>query len=206
MLQHYDIRHFHKKLRQFGRWLTAILLMLFLLGVSGAQAKSQAFSEDQVKAVYLFNLTSFVSWPSIAFDAPDTPLRSAVLGDGDAASFIEIFRKVIKGESFGRRAIVIDRLLSSADPSGYHILFIPTSQGPAESRLLNSIKGRSILTVGDSSGFCQRGGVVNLLRRGNRINLEINIDAAKAANLKISSKLLRIATIVQTSGQNGGDQ
>jgi len=47
--------------------------------------------------------------------------------------------------------------------------------------------------------------VINLLRRGNRIGLEANVAAARAAGLQVSSKLLRIATIVNTpSGKGGG--
>jgi hypothetical protein len=59
-----------------------------------------------------------------------------------------------------------------------------------------SLKERSILTVSDTEGAAQRGVMIRLVTEKNKIRLRINLQAAKAANLTISSKLLRPAEIV----------
>jgi hypothetical protein len=64
--------------------------------------------------------------------------------------------------------------------------------------VLDSLKGRPILTVGDTDRFAGRGGMIRFVTDRNRIRLRINLEAATAANLKISSKLLRPAEIVAT--------
>jgi hypothetical protein len=66
-------------------------------------------------------------------------------------------------------------------------------------QILASLKNRSILIVGDGDDFVQRGGMIRLATAQNKIRLIINVDAAKAANLTISSKLLRAAELVTPS-------
>jgi hypothetical protein len=56
-----------------------------------------------------------------------------------------------------------------------------------------ALKGRSILTVGDTEGFAEDGGIIRFVTEKNRIRFRINVDAAEAAHLVISSKLLRLA-------------
>ncbi len=49
--------------------------------------------------------------------------------------------------------------------------------------------------------FANRGGIIKLFKAGTKIKFEVNIDAANAANLKISSKLLNLAKIVKNDQQ-----
>jgi len=65
-------------------------------------------------------------------------------------------------------------------------------------QILGALKGRSILTVGDADEFVERGGVIRFVTENNKVRLRINLEAAKAAHLTISSKLLRSAEIVAT--------
>jgi len=52
------------------------------------------------------------------------------------------------------------------------------------------------LTIGDTKGFAQQGVIINFYIKDEKVRFEINVDAAKRANLKISAKLLRLAKIV----------
>ena len=53
-----------------------------------------------------------------------------------------------------------------------------------------------MLTVTDADEPAPRGVIIGLLKRDNRIRLRIDLQAARASNLTISSKLLRPAEIV----------
>jgi hypothetical protein len=46
------------------------------------------------------------------------------------------------------------------------------------------------------AGFAERGGMIHFIAERSRIRLKINLPAAEAAGLTISSKLLRAAEIV----------
>jgi hypothetical protein len=58
---------------------------------------------------------------------------------------------------------------------------------------LAELKGRSVLTVGETDRFVAAGGIISLGLRDSRIRFEIDAGAASAAKLKISSKLLSLA-------------
>ncbi len=52
--------------------------------------------------------------------------------------------------------------------------------------------------MSDGENFAKRGGMIQFVNDKNRIRLRINLEAAQAANVVISSKLLRVAEIVRT--------
>jgi hypothetical protein len=81
------------------------------------------------------------------------------------------------------------------------ILYVSASKPEELQRILASLKGRSILTVGDEDGFNRMGGMIRFVNENNRIRLRINLGEARAAGLTISSKLLRPAEIVTTKGE-----
>jgi hypothetical protein len=55
--------------------------------------------------------------------------------------------------------------------------------------------------VSDADGFAERGGMIRFVTDRNHIRLQINVDAAQAANLTISSKLLRVADLAAPRGR-----
>jgi hypothetical protein len=75
------------------------------------------------------------------------------------------------------------------------VLFISRTNPDQLGHIMAVLKGRSILTVGDTEGFYQGGGIIRFVTEKNRIRFRINVDAAEAAHLVISSKLLRLAEV-----------
>ena len=51
--------------------------------------------------------------------------------------------------------------------------------------------------MGESPGFASGGGGINFFIEGKRMRFEINPEATKRANLRVSSKLLRLARVVE---------
>lgn len=166
--------------RRFGR---ALLLAAFVSAGLPARAGD---IEAKVEAAYLFHLTKFVDWPT----PPAGEFRICVLGDAAVEGMM--------AELSGRQ--VHDSVLrvetdNIADPAACHILFI----GRGDRRLpelLKRLRGTPVLTVSDATDFARRGGIVGFYAEAGKIRLEINPDAARAANLKISAKLLELARTV----------
>jgi hypothetical protein len=74
-----------------------------------------------------------------------------------------------------------------------HLLFICPSEKIYIPVILKSLKGQGVLTVADSEGFLEAGGIISLVMEENKVRFEINIDAAKQAEIQIRSQLLRLA-------------
>jgi len=170
-----------------------LLVILLEAGFFAAPIRAQAFKEYDVKAAFLYHLAQFVEWPPEAFPAPENPLVVGVLG---ADPFGESLDEVFKDEEVKNRKLKVERYHNMEEVKVCHILFISQSEAGRLDQVFSSLKGRKILTVGDTESFAQRGGIVRFLTEKNKVRLRINIEAAKAASLTISSKLLRAADLV----------
>ena len=63
------------------------------------------------------------------------------------------------------------------------------------------LKGLPILTIGETPTFARRGGIINFIVVDDKVRFEVNVEAAKQADINISSRLLALAKIVpQTDG------
>lgn len=150
--------------------------------------------EYLIKAAILFNLTKFATWPASAFSSDQAPVRVCILGRnpfGRAAASLD-------GKKVGRRPLELTAIGDIATVNMCHVLFISDSERDRIGAVLDSIARAPVLTVADFDTFSTAGGMVELARSEDRSRLEINVDAARRAGLKISSKLLRLADTVDT--------
>lgn len=172
-------------------WLVAALLSAWPPAVSAAERLPSP--EYQLKAVFLFNFAQFVEWPESAFPKPDAPVVIGVLGADPFDGYLD---DLVKGEKVGARPIVTRRFQRVQDVTACHILFVCGSEARQVDQIFAVLKGRSILTVSDINRFAVRGGVVRFYSEAGKIRFRINIQAAKAAGLTISSKILRPDMII----------
>jgi hypothetical protein len=148
--------------------------------------------EYQVKAVFLFNFSQFVNWPPAAFSSSNAPFIIGIVGHDPFGSYIN---ETVAGEKMMGHPIKVLRCENKEDIKECHILFIAHDQSIED--IVSSLDNRSILTVSDEADFTRHGGMIRFFTENNKIRLEINISAVKAAKLNISSKLLRVAQIVE---------
>jgi hypothetical protein len=153
-------------------------------------AQTATSPEYQIKAVFLFNFAQFVDWPPKAFADAQTPLVIGILGEDLFGSYLD---ETVRGEKVNNRPLVVQRFRRIGEIKACHVLFISRSENARLEEILASLKGRSILTVGDNDDFALRGGMIRFVTEKNKIRMRINLEAVKAANLTISSKLLRLA-------------
>jgi len=104
----------------------------------------------------------------------------------------------VRGEKVNDRRLEVRRPHGLEEVEGCHILFVSRREESRLTGILDSLRGQSILPVSDAERFATRGGMIRFVTDRNRIRLRINLEAAKAANLTLSSKLLRPAQIVPT--------
>jgi hypothetical protein len=180
---------FLKSLRQPGR--LAILLFALTPWLGFAQTPS---AEYKVQAVYLDKFIQFVDWPADAFAAVDSPLVIGVLGNDP---FGQTLDEVIEGETVNNHPVVVRRFHTLQEMDHVHVLYVGKSETPHLGSILEGLKGKSILSVSDIEDFSYRGGIVRFLIANNKVRFRINVDAAREANLQISSKLLQLAEIVR---------
>lgn len=173
--------------------IAVALLGLLLASELDASAQAIPSREYQVKAAFLFNFAQFVDWPSTAFAGDSAPLAICVLGDDPFGSYLD---DIVRGEQVNSRRLTVQRFREPENARACQVLFVSRSQSKYLEKTLAALKAVQTLTVSDAVGFAERGGMIQLTTENGKIRLRINLDAAKASSLVISSKLLRSAEIV----------
>lgn len=174
-----------------------VIVVAWIVGTFTSRA-AESLPEYQVKAAFLVNFPKYVDWPAEAFAETNSPVVIAVLGETKVTAEVQ---KIIAGRTVNGREIVLKRLPSGEEPGGCHILFIPAVEQQRSPNLPAKLKDTSILTVGEYDDFLERGGIINLARRDQKIAVEVNLSAADQARIKISSKLLSVARIVKVKSK-----
>lgn len=184
--------------RRQARSLTpasAVLRAVWLVLLTCGAALSENFGQTEeyaVKALFLYNFAKFIEWPG---GMPAGPICIGILGDDP---FGELLDEAVSGKAVNGRPFLIKRLKSDPDARQCHLVFVNIADKKHLRSLLDSLKQSGVVTVGDTRGFAEAGGMINFLVVNDRVRFEINLDAASAAGLKFSSKLLSLAKIVRS--------
>jgi hypothetical protein len=160
-----------------------------------AWPETAAPTEQQLKAVFVFNFSHFVAWQPESFATSTEPFVIGVLGSDAIAAQLE---EAVRNEHVDMHPLVVQRLRGTGEIPACHILYIDRSQGGQLERILAQRGKRDMLTVSDLEGAAQRGAIIELANEKNRIKLVINADSARDAGVTISSNLLRLARIVHS--------
>ncbi|HTQ36170.1 MAG TPA: YfiR family protein [Steroidobacteraceae bacterium] len=176
----------------------ALLLGALWLGMAVAQERAAAAAaptEQQLKAVFVFNFSHFVAWPPSAFASPTDPFVIGVLGNDAFAAQVE---EAVHDERLDTHPLEVRRFARVDDIQDCRILYIDRSQQAALGRVLTLLDHRDTLTVSDLDDAAKRGIIIQLATEDNRIRLLINTESAHSAGLTISSNLLRLARVAHT--------
>lgn len=180
-------------------WFIIISLCLWLILSSVAATLTIAIAgnrTEQIKAAFILNIARFTQWPDTVFASINAPIKLCLFGDdylGDALDSI-------RSKGIGKRKLDIQ--IVSTVTKDCHILFISHEQMTWFDEQIGTLKRIGLLIIGDHTDtsileYTPLGEVVSLIRDGNRITFEIDLDAAKAANLQLSSELLKLGRVVR---------
>jgi len=177
-------------MRSICGWLTGIgLLLLFAPSACCDDQPGVGSIEHQVKSAFIHKMVNFIEWPAGAI--PDEDFVIGVLGDGPIfPALVSIRDRSLKG-----RKPVIKHFRHLDDMQACQILFINPSLEYTTAEVLARIGDSPVLTIGEADGLASQGVIVNFVIIDNRVRFEVNVTAADRADLRVSSKLLRLALI-----------
>lgn len=178
------------------RRVAPIAVGLALAAAPAAAQGATTASANEVKAAYLLNFTRYVEWPPAVFATADSPIVICVVG---ADPFGAALDEVVRDRHVEGRPIKVRRLPAPAAGAACHVAFLAGGE-EALARARGAWGARPVLLVGDESGFAGRGGTIGFVVADETIRFEINAEAARRAGLRISSRVLTLATHVYSTG------
>lgn len=158
------------------------------------EAVVAAAVEYEVKAAFIHNFTQFIQWPPEAFETEDAPLRIGILGKGP----IDTPLLKLDGAQILQRTLKVSKIPNLQGMNDFHVIYVNPSEIKKVPLILRTLKGKSVLTIGDTRNFAENCGMINFFLDGGKVRFEVNIEASRRGHLQISSKLLRLARIVDS--------
>ena len=176
-----------------------LLILFFLILYTGAFALSVATAhqtdmevEYKIKAAFLLNFAKFINWPKEAFSDNRQTFKICVLGHDP----FDPTMAGIESHSIDNRDIILYRTDRVDQTRDCHLLFISSSETNNLQTIHGTLADHSIITVSDINDFARSGGIIEFIRKGNKLTFKINLKQARKKGLNIDSSLLNLATEV----------
>ena len=149
--------------------------------------------EHQIKAAMLYKITWFVRWKSSDFVDEASSINLCVL---DPDPFGAILNEMVEGRLFGKykRSITIRRIdhyNEHQSLDGCHVFFMPKdSLSPIPTR-------QGLLVITEDRPVESSQAHINFVTDNGHVVFEVNRKNLKASQVRLSSKLLKLARVVR---------
>ncbi|GJL54753.1 MAG: hypothetical protein NPIRA02_18850 [Nitrospirales bacterium] len=148
--------------------------------------------EYQVKAAFLYHFVQFTEWPEHVFTGPDMRIRICVYGDDP---FAEYLVGTFMGKMLHARRFRIQPRVSASTSHSCHVIFLNREIDATRPDVRRALQRSQALTVGEADDFLEQGGMIQFYRVEKNIRFAINPNALKRKQIRLSSKLLRLARV-----------
>jgi hypothetical protein len=91
---------------------------------------------------------------------------------------------------------VVRRIDTPREAAACHLLYLPEASGERLEEILAAVRGRAVLTIGESEGMCRRGFLIAFYWDGPKLRFAVNARAVERSPVDLQAKLLRLAKIV----------
>jgi hypothetical protein len=173
-------------LRRTKLFLAATVFAVATLGPAFAQ------SADGIKAAFIYNFAKFSEWPASAFANDSAPIAVGFIG---ADSLADGFEKNVTGKNVNGRDFAVKKLSGAAGVEACQIIFVGDAGQAAA--VMAAVKGKPVLTVGDSDGSAAAGGMITFVDNGGKVGFDLNLGSVNASGIKLNAKLQQIARNVK---------
>lgn len=166
--------------------------------LSGAEAHDR---EYKIKAALLFNFLKYATFPPGTFSSKKSPIEVLIIGKDP---FGPVLKETLGKKRIGGRAIRIRRVSSIPKKIDAQLVFTSGLTPKEEKLLITRLKDRPCLLVGESPGFAQAGGFINLYLDKGKVRFEINSGRQATTKIKLKAELLKLARIIKSDHLSGG--
>jgi hypothetical protein len=179
------------------RWNSLRIAAALALANCLASAPDQPLDEYQVKAAFIYNFAKFIQWPPSTFQSANEPFVICVMGHDPFGRSLE---DTVAGRAIDGHPFAVRHIGAVKQAAGCQIMFIDAAEsGKHPLPVSGETRTTGILTVGESDSSGASGVVINFRLDGKKVRFDIDIAAANREQLRISSRLLSLAHLVESN-------
>jgi hypothetical protein len=161
------------------------LLAVFAMSMPGA-----ADAEEELKCAAVLAFVQNATWTEQP--APNAPLTVGVVG---RLAFFRWLRTRVDGKAVNGHPIKVLAVTAPVDPHCCQVLYFATDKAGDIKPVLQSFASAPVMTIGETGGFLEEGGAVNLFLLDGHMSFEVSLGALGREGIEISSKLLRYGQV-----------
>lgn len=176
-----------------GRALATCLACCALLAPRLSPADDST-DPNAIKADMVCNIAKFVQWPDAVMSQNNGRLVVAVLGEDDLGATLA---SVLSSRFVNGKPIWVRFARRIEDVRGCQIVYIAGPELHRAAALQDSLRGAPVLTIANEAGFASRNGIANFSGTPPNLKVEICRMRAEQSGLRISSRLLALARVVE---------
>lgn len=169
----------------------ALLVIIGLLLPSRGAADLEQ-KQLELKAAIVQQFVRFVRWPEELLPGEGEPFVLCIL---DRQALADRLVLMVRDQQVQKRSLEVRPVQHPT--AACHLLFIGSRQAGDRERIRREVLAQPILTVGDADDFAIRGGMIEIYWKAGRAKLRINRQAVEHASLRITSRLLALAEIIE---------
>lgn len=193
--------HAHNLRRRLAGYVLTILLTIKSLGVCAQDTKERPTDENNLKVAFVYNFAKYTQWPALSPPIKAKSFLICVLGH------INFSRQLaeIDGAAIDSERITVHYLNNLSDVARCRILIFGGLEKHVQKTALDAVVSLSVLTLSDLPEFINAGGMIEMFRDNTRLRFKINHERMIARGIVLSSKVLRLATIIPDPAKGEDD-
>jgi hypothetical protein len=162
-----------------------------------ARAAPEARDPDTVRAAFIYNFAArHVKWPDSAHSDKTSPFVLGVLGD---VPMVNALLETCRNKKSGEHPIEVRLLNTTQAAANCHLVYVPQNREAEWPAIVAACGTRPILLVCETDSLLERGAHIGFYVEKSKVRLGANPAAAKKVGLEISSELLKLARIVEST-------
>jgi hypothetical protein len=171
----------------------SVLPIVFLgLLLSPCLATALTPQEHELRSAFIYNFIRFTKRSKNS-----GPIELCVFGSEESLKAI----RTLHGRVVNKRSISVSAPRLGNEIARCEVAFISSISKKHELNLLKDARGHGLLTIGDSKGFCEAGGILRLFLVDARVRFQINIDVARDEKVHFDPKMLQLANSIIDNGK-----
>ncbi len=150
------------------------------------KAKKSSLSkndEADKKALFIYNFTSYVSWPKFNADK----FLIGIVGNTGVKGMLENYTK---GKSFAKAPIEVQSYKAGVN---YQMIFVSAAGANDFAKIKKENAGKTVLLITENTLYNKIGGHIGFFVDGDKVNFLVNKEGIEKAGMNVSAKLVHFS-------------